>query len=89
MIWNVKFLEWDLNDNHQNFGGLFLDVLLDNIADYSNVGSVVPYTPANISKLLISLLKPTENMSVYDPVSGSGGMLVQTLNRDLIVILLI
>lgn len=80
LIWNIKHLEWNLNDNHQNIGGLFLEVLLDKIADYSSVRSVVPYTPASISKLLISLLKPTENMSVYDPVSGSGGMLVQTLN---------
>lgn len=80
LIWNIKDLEWNLEGNHQNFGGLFFEALLDNIADYSGVRSVVPYTPASISKLLIRLLKPTEDMSVYDPVSGSGGMLVQTLN---------
>lgn len=80
LIWSINDLEWNLKDNHQNMFALFFEALLDNIADYSGVRGVVPYTPSSISKLLISLLKPTENMSVYDPVSGSGGMLVQTLN---------
>ncbi|EBK3132743.1 N-6 DNA methylase [Salmonella enterica] len=80
LIWNVKNLEWNLKDNCQKFVGHFFEALLNNIADYSGTRNIISYTPASISKLLVCLLKPTESMSVYDPVSGSGGMLVQTLN---------
>ena len=38
------------------------------------------YTPTEVVKLLISLLKPHAGMRVYDPTAGSGGMLVQTRN---------
>lgn len=80
LIWNIKNLEWNLKDNCQKFVGHFFETLLNNIADYSGTRNIISYTPASISKLLVCLLKPTESMSVYDPVSGSGGMLVQTLN---------
>lgn len=36
------------------------------------------YTPAQVVRLLVQLLEPTEGMTVYDPTSGSGGMLIQT-----------
>jgi type I restriction enzyme M protein len=38
------------------------------------------YTPSEVVKLLVSLLKPTAGMKVYDPTVGSGGMLVTTRN---------
>ena len=38
------------------------------------------YTPTEVVKLLVSLLKPTAGMKVYDPTVGSGGMLVTTRN---------
>lgn len=34
------------------------------------------YTPREVTKLLVSILNPTANKSVYDPASGSGGMLI-------------
>jgi len=36
------------------------------------------YTPRNVVRLLVQLLKPTEEMRVYDPCVGSGGMLINT-----------
>ena len=36
------------------------------------------YTPSEVVKLLVALLKPHAGMKVYDPTVGSGGMLVQT-----------
>jgi type I restriction system adenine methylase HsdM len=38
------------------------------------------YTPIEVSRLLVSLLKPTEGMQIYDPTAGSGGMLIQARN---------
>lgn len=38
------------------------------------------YTPSEVVKLLVSLLKPHSGMRIYDPTAGSGGMLVQTRN---------
>jgi type I restriction enzyme M protein len=38
------------------------------------------YTPTEVVKLLVSLLKPHAGMKVYDPTAGSGGMLVTTRN---------
>ena len=36
------------------------------------------YTPSEVVKLLVTILKPQEGMRVYDPTIGSGGMLIQT-----------
>ena len=38
------------------------------------------YTPSEVVKLLVALLKPHAGMRIYDPTAGSGGMLVQTRN---------
>jgi type I restriction enzyme M protein len=38
------------------------------------------YTPSEVVWLLVSLLKPEVGMKIYDPTSGSGGMLIQTRN---------
>jgi len=36
------------------------------------------YTPGEVVKLLVELIKPKAGMKVYDPTCGSGGMLIQT-----------
>jgi len=36
------------------------------------------YTPTEVVRLLVSLLKPDAGMRIYDPTVGSGGMLIQT-----------
>jgi len=36
------------------------------------------YTPSEVVKLLVALLKPHAGMKIYDPTAGSGGMLIQT-----------
>lgn len=35
------------------------------------------YTPRDVVRLMVHLLKPEEGMRVYDPCAGSGGMLIQ------------
>lgn len=36
------------------------------------------YTPGEVVRLLVQILKPQAGMSVYDPTVGSGGMLIQS-----------
>ncbi len=36
------------------------------------------YTPNEVVKLLVALIKPQKGMKVYDPTVGSGGMLIQS-----------
>ena len=36
------------------------------------------YTPQEVVRLLVQILMPEENMTVYDPTVGSGGMLIQS-----------
>ena len=36
------------------------------------------YTPKMVVRLIVECLEPDENMSVYDPTAGSGGMLLET-----------
>ncbi|WP_051619141.1 type I restriction-modification system subunit M [[Mycoplasma] collis] len=36
------------------------------------------YTPISIVKLMVSIINPQENVKIYDPACGTGGMFVQT-----------
>jgi len=36
------------------------------------------YTPSEVVRLVVNIVKPKENESVYDPTVGSGGMLIQS-----------
>jgi type I restriction enzyme M protein len=38
------------------------------------------YTPTKVVELIVKLIKPEENMRVYDPTCGSGGMLIQSVD---------
>jgi type I restriction enzyme M protein len=40
------------------------------------------YTPRDVIRLMVRILKPTPGMSVYDPTCGSGGMLI--ISREFI-----
>lgn len=40
------------------------------------------YTPRDVIRLMVRILKPTQGMSVYDPTCGSGGMLI--ISREFI-----
>jgi type I restriction enzyme M protein len=37
------------------------------------------YTPTEVVRLMVNLLKPLEGERVYDPTCGSGGMLIQSI----------
>ncbi|MCK5894424.1 MAG: type I restriction-modification system subunit M [Endozoicomonadaceae bacterium] len=60
--------------------GSAYEYLIKKFADSAGKKGGEFYTPSEVVKLLVSLLKPHAGMRIYDPTAGSGGMLVQTRN---------
>ena len=58
--------------------GSAYEYLIKQFADSAGKKGGEFYTPSEVVCLLVSLLKPTEGMKIYDPTVGSGGMLIQT-----------
>ena len=56
------------------------EYLIKQFADSAGKKGGEFYTPSEVVWLLVSLLKPTVGMKIYDPTAGSGGMLIQTRN---------
>ena len=56
------------------------EYLIKQFADSAGKKGGEFYTPNKVVCLLVSLLKPTAGMKIYDPTVGSGGMLIQTRN---------
>jgi len=60
--------------------GTAYEYLIKMFADSAGKKGGEFYTPSEVVKLLVELLKPHAGMRIYDPTSGSGGMLVQMRN---------
>ena len=60
--------------------GTAYEYLIKMFADSAGKKGGEFYTPSEVVRLLVSLLKPEAGMRVYDPTAGSGGMLIQTRN---------
>ena len=58
--------------------GAAYEYLLKHFADESGKKGGQFYTPNQVVRLLVQLIKPAAGMSVYDPTVGSGGMLIQS-----------
>ena len=56
------------------------EYLIKQFADSAGKKGGEFYTPSEVVWLLVSLLKPSAGMKIYDPTAGSGGMLIQTRN---------
>ncbi len=57
--------------------GAAYEYLLKHFADESGKKGGQFYTPSQVVRLLVQLMKPEAGMSIYDPTVGSGGMLIQ------------
>lgn len=51
--------------------------LIKHFADSAGKKAGEFYTPAEVVRICVEICDPQENMSVYDPTVGSGGMLIQ------------
>jgi type I restriction enzyme M protein len=60
--------------------GQAYEYLLKNFADESGKKAGEFFTPRQVVRLIIHILDPQQGESIYDPASGSGGMLVETIN---------
>jgi len=59
--------------------GAAYEYLIKYFADSAGKKGGEFYTPNQVVRLLVQLLKPQEGMEIYDPTVGSGGMLIQSL----------
>lgn len=56
------------------------EYLIKQFADSAGKKGGEFYTPSEVVKLLVALIKPSAGMKIYDPTVGSGGMLIQARN---------
>ena len=59
--------------------GATYEYLIKYFADSAGKKGGEFYTPAEVVRLLVTMLEPKEGMTVYDPTVGSGGMLIQSM----------
>jgi type I restriction enzyme M protein len=57
--------------------GAAYEWLIKHFADSAGKKAGEFYTPAEVVRICVEVCDPKENMSVYDPTVGSGGMLIQ------------
>ncbi len=69
-----------VNDNFEfpDLLGAAYEYLIKFFADSAGKKGGEFYTPNEVVRLLVQILKPQEGMSIYDPTIGSGGMLIQS-----------
>jgi type I restriction enzyme M protein len=56
--------------------GAAYEYLIGQFADSAGKKGGEFYTPRSVVRMMVELVQPREGMSVYDPCSGSGGMLI-------------
>lgn len=57
--------------------GAAYEYLIKMFADSAGKKGGEFYTPSEVVKLIVNLIKPQAGMQIYDPTAGSGGMLIQ------------
>ncbi|OAQ19968.1 type I restriction-modification system subunit M [Thermosulfurimonas dismutans] len=57
--------------------GAAYEYLIKEFADSAGKKGGEFYTPSQVVRLMVRLVKPQEGMTVYDPTCGSGGFLIQ------------
>ncbi len=60
--------------------GRAYEYLIKQFADDAGKKGGEFYTPTKVVELLVKLIKPEEGMRICDPTSGSGGMLIQSVD---------
>ncbi|MFH1792726.1 MAG: type I restriction-modification system subunit M [Patescibacteria group bacterium] len=77
----LHFNEYRLTNEDFEFPDLLgaaYEYLIKDFADSAGKKGGEFYTPAQVVRLLVHVLKPQSGMFVYDPTCGSGGMLIQS-----------
>lgn len=68
------------NDNFEfpDLLGAAYEYLISQFADSAGKKGGEFYTPGEVVRLMVQLVKPRAGMEIYDPTVGSGGMLIQS-----------
>lgn len=77
------FNKMNLKDDNLEFPDLMgaaYEYLIKHFADSAGKKAGEFYTPNEVVKLLINILEPGEDVEIYDPTVGSGGMLIEANN---------
>ncbi|MDP3047595.1 MAG: class I SAM-dependent DNA methyltransferase [Chloroflexota bacterium] len=61
--------------------GQSYEYLIKKFADATNKKAGEFYTPRSIVRLMVNILDPQEGESIYDPASGTGGMLLEAIQH--------
>ncbi|MEW6489513.1 MAG: class I SAM-dependent DNA methyltransferase [Thermodesulfobacteriota bacterium] len=75
----VHFAKYRLRNEDFEFPDLLgaaYEYLIGEFADSAGKKGGEFYTPRSVVRMMVRLVKPQEGMRVYDPCSGSGGMLI-------------
>jgi type I restriction enzyme M protein len=75
----VHFSKYRLRNEDFEFPDLLgaaYEYLVGEFADSAGKKGGEFYTPRSVVRMMVRLIEPTEGMRVYDPCSGSGGMLI-------------
>ncbi|MDD3439151.1 MAG: class I SAM-dependent DNA methyltransferase [Clostridiaceae bacterium] len=75
------FNKYRLTNDDFEFPGLLgaaYEYLLKQFADSAGKKGGEFYTPANVKRLMVRVIKPQQGMTVYDPTVGSGGFLIES-----------
>lgn len=67
------------NLEEEDMLGKAYEYLIKQFADEGGAKGGEFYTPPEVARLLVRLLKPQEGSRIYDPTVGSGGMLIQSM----------
>ena len=67
------------NLEEEDMLGKTYEYLIKKFADEGGAKGGEFYTPPEVARLLVKLLKPQEGDRIYDPTVGSGGMLIQSM----------
>jgi len=67
------------NLEEEDMLGKTYEYLINKFADEGGAKGGEFYTPPEVARLLVKLLKPQEGNRIYDPTVGSGGMLIQAM----------
>ena len=75
----IHFGKYSLKNDDFEFPDLLgaaYEYLIGEFADSAGKKGGEYYTPRDVVRMMVRLLKPVEGMRVYDPCVGSGGMLI-------------
>ncbi len=77
------FSQYNLGNNsvEPDMLGQAYEYLIKHFADLTNKKAGEFYTPRSVVHLLGLILDPKEGESIYDPACGTGGMLLESVNR--------